>query len=78
MAQKSKLKVTPKTNKKPKLILSVEASIRSLLVEQIQSAIDTASEQDASADFTAGLEVALAIITDTLNATPEELENVEA
>lgn len=75
MAHISKVKVTPKT---PKLILSVEASVRSQLIEQIQSAIDTASDQNASADFTAGLEVALAIITDTLDARPEELRNAEA
>lgn len=74
MAHISRTKITFK----PASELSKEVSVRSNLIEQIQSAIDTAATQNASADFTAGLEVALAIITDTLDARPEELRNAKA
>lgn len=74
MAHISRTKITPK----PASNFSIEASVRIKLIEQVQSAIDTAAEQNASADFTAGLEVALAIITDTLDARPEELRNAKA
>lgn len=48
---------------------------RTSMAEQIQSAIDTATAQDASADFVAGLETALDIISNPVDAQLEETRN---
>lgn len=51
-------------------ISSFDFSIRSQISQEIQAAIDKAAEQDASVEFTAGLETALAIVTHALDARP--------
>lgn len=49
-------------------ISSYDFSIRARISQEIQAAIDTAAEQNASLDFTAGLETALAIVTHAIDA----------
>lgn len=56
-------------------ISQINFQIRSQISEEIQSVIETADTQNASADFIAGLETALAIVTGASDSRPEELRN---
>lgn len=53
---------------------SLDFELRSHIASEIQHLVDSADES-VSADFVAGLETAIAVVTYALDARPEELKN---
>ena len=53
-------------------------SVRARIADDIQDMIESSEKQGASAEFIAGLETALAVITGSLDSRPEELKSAEA
>jgi hypothetical protein len=56
-------------------ISQINYKIRSQISEEIQSVIETADTQNASADFIAGLETALAIVAGDSDSISKEFRN---
>lgn len=52
-----------------------EISVRTAIVSELYDAIELADSQGTSAEFIAGMETALAIISRSADARPEELRN---
>ena len=58
-------------------ISSENFSIRHQISDHLQHLIDSADDS-VSPDYIAGLETALAVVTDSADARPKELRNAEA
>lgn len=56
-------------------ISQISFNVRSQISTDIQSAIDIADSQGASADFIAGLETALAIVSGDSDSRPKDIRN---